>query len=151
MKLVHGLVFSIIDLCNTLYYGLPNIILIGLQFLINSAAGIAVGLPRFSRERIPPICIDLHILPIKAGVKCKNFLLTHKAMQCKKPLYLKEMFENREPSTINLRSNHDTWKLLENRTAVKHFAKNSSPIRKYLNLKENTENIDIQRNFRLRN
>ena len=30
-KLVHGLLFSITDFCNTLYYGLPTIILKGLQ------------------------------------------------------------------------------------------------------------------------
>ena len=71
MKLVHGLVFSIINFCNSLFYGLPNIILNGLQMLINSAARIAVGFPRFSSESITPVCIDLHVLPIKARIKYK--------------------------------------------------------------------------------
>ena len=83
--------------------------------LINSAARIVVGLPRFSRERITPICIDLHILPIKARIKYKICLLTHKAIHCREPLYLNEMLELKESSTINLRSNHDTWKLVEHR------------------------------------
>ena len=44
----------------------------------------------------------------------KICLLAHKAVQCKEPLHLNEMIELREPSTINLRSNYDTWKLVEN-------------------------------------
>ena len=50
MKLVDGFVFSIIVFCNCLYYSLSNIMLIGLQMLINSAARIVVSFPRFSRE-----------------------------------------------------------------------------------------------------
>ena len=42
IKLVHGLVFSIIDFCNALYYGLQTILLNGLQMLITSAARIVV-------------------------------------------------------------------------------------------------------------
>ena len=69
IKLVHWLVFSIIDFCNSLYYGLSNLILSGLQMLINSAARLVVGFKRFSRERLTPICINLHILPIKTRIK----------------------------------------------------------------------------------
>ena len=65
MKLVHGLVFTIIDLYNAVYYGLPSFILNGLQMLINSAVRIVIGFPRFSRERITLSCIELQILPIK--------------------------------------------------------------------------------------
>ena len=64
MKLVHRL-FSIIDLCNSLYYSLSNINLNGLQMLIKSAAKIVVGFLRFSRERIIHVCFDLHVLSIK--------------------------------------------------------------------------------------
>ena len=53
--LVHGLVFSKFDFCYNLYYGLPNIILNGLQTLIKSAARIVIGFPRFSRERNNPV------------------------------------------------------------------------------------------------
>ena len=80
MKLVHGLVFSIIDFCNSLYYGLPNVILNCLQMLINSAARTVVDLLRFSREMITPISVYLHILPIKTRIKYKTRLLPHKAI-----------------------------------------------------------------------
>ena len=81
--------------------------------LINSAARIAVGFPRFLRENNTPICIELRILPIKARTKYKICLLTHKAIHCRKPLYLNEMLELKESSTINLRNNHNKWKLVE--------------------------------------
>ena len=73
MKLVHGLVFSIIDFCKSFYYGIPNFILNGHQVLINSAARIDVGFPRFSRKRITLIFIDLQILPIKDRIKYEIF------------------------------------------------------------------------------
>ena len=46
MKLVHGLVFSVIDFCNALYYGLPDVMLNGFQMLIKSAARTII---RFSK------------------------------------------------------------------------------------------------------
>ena len=63
--------------------------------LMICAARIAVGFPRFSWERLTPICIDLHILPIKATNEYKFCLLTREAIQCKEPLYLNEMLELR--------------------------------------------------------
>ena len=83
-------------------------------FLIfNSAATIFVGFPRFSREINTPIYIDLHILPIKGRINYENFLLIHKNMQSREPSCLKKMLELRESSSMNLQSNHDTWKLVE--------------------------------------
>ena len=115
MKLMHGLVLSVIDFCNALYYDLPNYVLNGLQMLINSAARIVVGLPRFSRERITPICIKLHILPIKARIKYKICLLTHKVIKYGEPLYLNDLIDLKVPSSVNLRSNNDRLKLAEYR------------------------------------
>ena len=91
--------------------------------LYNSAARIVVGLPRFTRERITPICNDQHILPIKARIKYKICLPTHKAKPCREPLYLNEMLELEQSSTINLRSNHDTWKLEDRRVPGPGFTK----------------------------
>ena len=125
MKLVQGFVFSIIHFCNSLYYCLPNIILIGLQMLIFSTARMAAGFPRFSRERINPVSICLHVSPIKAKTKYKICLLPHKAVQWKEPLYLNEMLELREPSIMNLRSNYNTWKFVENRVPGPGFTNRS--------------------------
>ena len=77
IKLVHWLVFTIIDFCNSMYYGLQNIILNCLQMLINGAARIVVGFPRFSRERINPVCLDLRVLTLEARIKYKICLLAY--------------------------------------------------------------------------
>ena len=47
-------------------------------------------------------------------IKYKICLLAHKAVQFEILLYLNEMHELREPSTINSQSNYNTWKLVEN-------------------------------------
>ena len=72
-----------------------------------------LGLPKLSRERFTSIRISLRILPIKDRNKFKIHQLTHKAIQCREPLYLSESLDLKESSTINLRSNHDTWKVVE--------------------------------------
>ena len=91
MKLVHGLVMSHIDFCNSLYCGLPSKDLQPLQLIINGAARMVVGLPYFSRERITPYCIRLHFLPLKARIKYKICLLTFKAIKYGEPQYLREL------------------------------------------------------------
>ena len=83
--------------------------------LINSAARIDVYFSRLSRERTTPICIDLHIIPIKAIIKYRICLLTHKAIHCREPLFWNELLELKESSTINLLSSHDTWKLVKHK------------------------------------
>ena len=105
MKLVHGLVFSVIDFCNSIYYGLPNSDLHGLQIILNSAARIVTGMPRFSRDRITPVCIKLHFLPIKARIIYKLCLITYKALKFNQPKYLSELLKTYNPETsMNLRS-----------------------------------------------
>ena len=96
MKLMHQMILSNVDFCNSIFYGLPNCDLRILQVLINSAARIVVGLPRFSHERITPVLIDLHILPIKARIKYKICLLVHKALSFGQPRYLTDLLHVRE-------------------------------------------------------
>ena len=52
MKLVHGLVLSQIDFCNSLYCGLPGSSLRMLQLILNMSARLVAGMLRFSRDRI---------------------------------------------------------------------------------------------------
>ena len=70
--------------------------------------------PRFSGERITPNCIDLLILSINVRTNYKFCMLTQKAKQHIEPLYLNEMLEN-------LRSSHDTQKLLDYRISTTGF------------------------------
>ena len=98
LKLVYGLVFSQVDFCNSLYAGLPNYRLRPLQMIINSSARLIVGLPRFSRERITPICIDLHFLPVKARIMFKICLLVYKTLHYEQPLYLRRLLQHSIPA-----------------------------------------------------
>ena len=98
IKLIHGLVFSHIDFCNALYAGLPDCMLRPLQTIINDSARMITGMPRFSREHITPICIDLHFLPIKARITYKICLLVYKALKHGQPAYIRSLLQWREPS-----------------------------------------------------
>ena len=105
LQLVHSLVLSHIDFCNSLYYGLSNTDLNPLQLILNSAARLIVNMPRFSRDRITPKCIDLHFLPIKARIEFKICLLTFKAIKHGKPSYLADLLKPYVPeSNVQLRS-----------------------------------------------
>ena len=100
MKLVHGLVLSKIDFCNSIFYDLPDCDLRSLQILINGAVRLVTDLPRFSREHISPFLIDLHILPIKARIEYKICLLTFKALHHGEPKYLAELLRKRENNSF---------------------------------------------------
>ena len=96
MKLVRNLVLSKIDFCNFIYSGLPNIDLRTFQLLINNAVRIVWGMDRFSRERITPKCIFLHILPLKARIEYKICLLAYKALKYGQPSYLNNLLNPHE-------------------------------------------------------
>ena len=105
LKLIYGLVLSRIDFCNSLYVDLPNNLLRPLQIIINDCARLAKGIPRFSRERVTPICMELHFLPIKARIIYKICLLMHKVIVFGQPSYLAEIVRYREPSRTLRHSN----------------------------------------------
>ena len=98
IKLVHGLVLSNLDFCNSIYAGLPNLYLHQLQNIINSAARLIVRMPRLSQECITPVCINLHFLPIKARIKYKICMLVYKALSYGQPSYIADMLKYRASS-----------------------------------------------------
>lgn len=104
IKLVHGLILSNLDFCNSIYAGLPNLYLHQLQNIINSAARLVVRMPRFSQDRITPVCIKLHFLPIKARIKYKICLLVFKALSYGQPSYIADMLKYRVSSARSLRN-----------------------------------------------
>ena len=105
IQLVHSLVLSHIDFCNSLYYGLAQSDLHSLQMLLNSAARLVENWPRFSVNPVTPICIKLHFLPIKARIEFKICLLVFKALKYSKPSYLFDLLKPYVPiSNILLRS-----------------------------------------------
>ena len=58
MSLVHSLILSKVDYCNSLFVGLPNVTLKKIQSVMNRAARLITQLP--PRVSITPTLIDLH-------------------------------------------------------------------------------------------
>ena len=57
-----------------------------------------------ARDRITPVLIDLHWLPIKARIVYKICVLTHQALCSGAPVYLRSMLEVLQPTNaINTR------------------------------------------------
>ena len=71
--LVHALITSRVDYCNSLLFGLPDCQLNKLQRVLNVSARLIYKLPRFCH--ITPILCDLHWLPIRYRINFKIILL----------------------------------------------------------------------------
>ena len=113
-KLICNCVISRLDYCNSIYYGLPNFKLRKLQNIKNRAARLIKGVGR--RDRITPVLIELHWLPIKARIKFKICVLTHQAITTGKPAYLNKLLVIMQPTEgVDTRSNTDGRKLIEPR------------------------------------
>ena len=114
VTLVHSLIVSKVDYCNSLFIGLPNVILKKVQSVLNREARLILNLP----PRVPTTSslIELHWLPLKAGIEFKICLITFKALKFNQPSYIRELlsFSSHE-STLGLRSADDPYHLRESR------------------------------------
>ena len=114
--LVHALIFSHLDYCNSLLYGLPTYQIARLQRVQNAAARFVCQVPKF--DHIQHHLKTLHWLPVKYRILFKIAVLTYKAITNQAPAYLKDMivhntsrYQLRSSASITLkvpRSNHRT-------------------------------------------
>ena len=90
VTLAHSLIVSKVDYYNSLFIGLPNVLLKKVQSVLNRAARLIFNLP--SRVPTAPSLIELHWLPLKARIEFKICLITFKALKFNQPCYIRELF-----------------------------------------------------------
>lgn len=88
---IHALISSRLDYCNSLYVGLPQSTLSRLQMVQNAAARLLKGTKK--REHITPVLASLHWLPIKFKVDFKVFLFVYKALHKAGPDYICDLIQ----------------------------------------------------------
>ena len=87
--LVHVLVMSRLDHCNSLLYGLPDYLIQRLQYVMNAAAKVITCKQKL--DHITPLLIELHWLPVRQRIIFKILLYTLKALHGAAPTYLTEL------------------------------------------------------------
>lgn len=88
-QLVHSLVSTRLDYCNSLLYGLPDCQVKRLQRVQNVAARIVSRTERSAH--ISPVLYNLHWLPIRYRIIFKVLLLTYRCLKGTAPVYLSEL------------------------------------------------------------
>ena len=94
--LVHALVTSRLDHCNSLLYGLPDYLFQRLQYLMNAAAKVITCKRKF--DHATPLLIELHWLPVRQRIVLKILLYTFKALHGATLTYLTELISPYVPT-----------------------------------------------------
>ena len=87
--LVHVLVMSRLDHCNSFLYGLPGYLIQRLQYVMNAAAKVITCKQKF--DHVTPLLIELHWLAVHQRIVFNILLYTFKALHGAAPTYLTEL------------------------------------------------------------
>ena len=108
-QLIHALITTRLDFCNSISYNLPNNKIERLQRIQNPAARMLTRSPR--RNHITPVLRELHWLRISDRIIFKILILTHKAFHGVAPGYLCELITKDEQATVCTRQAQDCFLL----------------------------------------
>jgi hypothetical protein len=89
--LVSTLVFSKLDYCNALYYGLSSDLISKIQVVQNSALRLIFKINRYDRTHISPLFKQLHWLKMQERIIFKILLIVHKCICGNAPQDVKGM------------------------------------------------------------
>ena len=112
LTLIHAMITSRVDYCNSIFTGLPKKHLKKLQLILNRAARLIFSVS--PRDRITPYLIKLHWLTIIPRSEYKICLIVYKVLKYKQPSYLLDLLKFYEsPSMMTLRASDDPFRLVE--------------------------------------
>ena len=114
--LIHALVTSRLDYCNSLLYGSLAYLVKKMQRVQNSAARLIFKVSKFNH--VTPLLSTLHWLPVKYCIIFKLLIITYKYIHCLAPSYLCSLLSVKKNDRYDLRS---TCGLLINHCNVKYL------------------------------
>ena len=94
--IVHALIISKLEYCNSLYVNLPDRLLAKLQSVLHDAARLITRTAR--SDHITPVLIHLHWLSIKERIEFKVLTIVYKTIHGESPEYLRELLTIYKPS-----------------------------------------------------
>ena len=121
-QLMVSLVFSKLDYCNCILYGLPQCLIDKLQKVQNCAARVCLKKRKF--DNVTPLLRYLHWLPVSKRIDYKIATIVHKCIHGNAPPYIKELI-HRVPFRRTLRSASDTTILIKPRKKLITYGERS--------------------------
>ena len=119
-QIIHGLVISHLDFCNSIFMGLPKQEINRMQKIQNPAAKLVLNCGKYSSSTAA--LKTLHWLPVQYRILFKVLTLVYKCLHNQAPEYLKKLLHVRKSSHYSLCSNEDGVLLEILRTKAKTYA-----------------------------